>query len=66
MLGIPVAGWIAFYLWALIYLVKMVGFRKQMEVAADMIKSLVVDHDTSQIHDRRRMLRVQDIDPRLG
>ena len=44
----------------------MVGIRKQLEVAADMIKGMFVDHDTSQIHERRRMLRAQDIDPELA
>lgn len=65
-LGIPVSGTLAFYLWAFAYLTKMVGLRKQLEVAADMIKGLVVDHDTSQIHDRRRMLRARDLDPALA
>ncbi len=65
-LGIPVSGTIAFYLWAGAYLTKMVGLRKQLEVAADMVKGLFVDHDTSQVHDRRRMLREQDLDPELG
>lgn len=65
-LGIPVSGTIAFYLWAFAYLTKMVGIRKQLEVAADMIKGMVVDHDTSQIHERRRMLRAQDMDPELA
>jgi hypothetical protein len=27
---------------------------------------VLVDHDTSQIHERRRILRAQDMDPRLG
>ena len=63
--GIPIAGWFAFYLWALVYMVKMVGFQKQLEVAFDMIKMFFVDHDTSEIHDRRRMLRPQDLEPDL-
>jgi NADH dehydrogenase len=63
--GIPIAGWLAWYFWALIYLVKMVGLRKQLEVASDIIKGLFVDHDTSQIHERVRMLRPQDVDPQL-
>ncbi len=65
MMGVPVSGVLAWYLWALVYLVKMVGFRKQVEVATDMIKSIFVDHDTSQIHERRRMLRDVDMEPRL-
>ena len=62
LMGIPVAGWLAWNLWALLYLFRMVGFRKQLEVATDFLKGLFVDHDTSQIHERRRMLRAQDMD----
>lgn len=65
-LGIPVSGTLAFYLWAGAYLTKMVGLRKQLEVAADMVKGLFVEHDTSQVHERRRMLRAQDLDPHLA
>jgi NADH dehydrogenase len=64
--GIPIAGWLAWYLWALAYLFKVVGFRKQFEVATDFIKGAFVEHDTSQIHERRRMLREQDLEPDLG
>ncbi|MDP2313786.1 MAG: FAD-dependent oxidoreductase, partial [Pseudomonadota bacterium] len=64
--GIPVAGWIAWYLWALIYLFKVVGLRKQIEVATDIFKGLFVDHDTSQVHERRRMLREKDLEPDLS
>jgi len=64
--GIPVAGWLAWYVWALAYLVKMVGMRRQFEVAMDFFKGLFVEHDTCQIHERRRMLRPHDLDPKLG
>ena len=56
---------LAWYLWAMAYLFKVVGFRKQFEVAIDILKGFFVDHDTSQIHERRRMLRQQDINPDL-
>jgi NADH dehydrogenase len=64
--GIPFSGTLAWYFWACYYLFAMVGFRKQFEVATDVVKSLFVDHDTSQIHDRRRMLREEDLNPELG
>lgn len=64
-LGIPVSGMLAWYFWAFYYLFAMVGVRKQIEVATDVLKGLFVYHDTSQIHDRRRMLRDIDIDPSL-
>ena len=65
-LGIPISGMLAWYFWAFYYLFAMVGIRKQLEVATDVIKGLFVYHDTSQIHDRRRMLRQIDMDPSLG
>jgi NADH dehydrogenase len=65
LLGVPVAGWIAWYVWALAYLLKVVGFRKQFEVGIDILKGFFVGHDTSQIHERKRMLRSQDLEPEL-
>jgi NADH dehydrogenase len=65
-MGIPVSGGLAWYFWAFYYLFAMVGFRKQLEVATDVLKGLFVLHDTSQIHERRRMLRERDLDPDLG
>lgn len=65
-MGIPLAGWLGWYFWALAYLIKMVGIRRQFEVAMDFLKGLFVDHDTSQIHERRRMLRPHDLNPALG
>ena len=64
--GIPIAGWLAWYIWALAYLIKMVGMRRQFEVAMDFLKGLFVEHDTCQIHERRRMLRPHDLNPELG
>lgn len=65
-MGLPVSGQLAWYFWAFYYLFAMVGLRKQLEVATDVIKGLFVLHDTSQIHERRRMLRAGDLDPELG
>lgn len=61
-MGVPVAGWLAWYLWALIYLLKMVGLRKQIEVLFDIVRGFFVEHDTSQIHERRLMLRARDLE----
>ena len=66
LMGIPVAGWLAWYLWALMYMFKVVGLRKQLEVATDMLKTFFVEHDTSQVHERRRILRSQDLEPDLS
>lgn len=65
-MGLPISGSLAWYFWAFYYLFAMVGFRKQVEVATDVFKGLFVLHDTSQIHERRRMLRAEDLDPELG
>jgi NADH:ubiquinone reductase (H+-translocating) len=64
--GLPISGVLAWYIWALYYLLVMVGFRKQLEVAIDIVKMSFVDHDTSQIHERRRMLRERDLEPDLS
>ncbi len=66
LLGIPVAGWLAWYAWASAYLFKMVGARKQFEVGLDILKGMFLDHDTSQIHERRRILRAKDLNPDLS
>lgn len=66
LMGIPVSGAVAFYLWALVYLFKVVGFGKQLEVALDFIKGLFVDHDTSLVHERSRILRPRDLEPDLS
>jgi hypothetical protein len=43
-------------MWAGAYLVKMVGFRKQIEVGIDHLTHLWFEHDTSQILNRRVVL----------
>jgi NADH dehydrogenase len=60
--GIPLSGRIAWLLWAAAYLVKMVGFRKQLEVGLDHLTHLVFEHDASQILNRRAVLSDQEID----
>jgi NADH dehydrogenase len=64
--GIPLSGKLAWLLWAGAYLVKMVGFRKQVEVAFDQITHLVFEHDTSQILNRRQVLSDEELNLSLG
>lgn len=64
--GFPIAGWLAWYMWAFYYLVAMVGLRKQLEVLFDLVRGVFFEHDTSQIHDRRAVLREADLDPDLS
>jgi NADH dehydrogenase len=64
-MGWTVPNWLGWYVWALVYLVKMVGFRKQLEVAIDHIKGFLFDRDISQIHDRKAVLREGDFEVRL-
>ena len=54
--GLPMSGKFAWLLWAGAYLVKMVGFRKQMEVGIDHLTHMLFEHDTSQILNRRAVL----------
>jgi len=64
--GIPLSGKLAWLLWAGAYLVKMVGFRKQVEVAFDQLTHLVFEHDTSQILNRRQVLTDEELNLSLG
>jgi NADH dehydrogenase FAD-containing subunit len=64
--GIPLSGKLAWLLWAAAYLVKMVGFRKQVEVAFDQLTHLVFEHDTSQILNRRQVLTDEELNLSLG
>jgi NADH dehydrogenase len=54
--GIPMSGKLAWLLWAGAYLIKMVGFRKQLEVGIDHLTHLFFEHDSSQILNRRQVL----------
>jgi len=64
--GVPVSGWLAWYVWAFTYLVKMVGFRKQLEVMVDHVKGLVFEPDISQIYATGEVLRARDRQVRLA
>ena len=59
--GIPVSGRLAWLLWAGAYLIKMVGFRKQIEVGLDHVTHLVFEHDSSQILNRRAVLSDEEL-----
>ena len=64
--GVPVAGKLAWLLWAAAYLVKMVGFRKQIEVGLDHLTHLFFEHDVSQILNRRQVLSDEELNLSLG
>jgi NADH dehydrogenase FAD-containing subunit len=64
--GIPMSGKIAWLMWAGAYLVKMVGFRKQIEVGIDHLTHLWFEHDTSQILSRRAVLSDDELNLALG
>ena len=64
--GIPFSGQLAWLLWAGAYLVKMVGFRKQLEVGIDHLTHLLFEHDSSQIMARRHVLSDEELNLSLG
>lgn len=64
--GLPVSGRLAWLMWAGYYLVTMVGFRKQLEVAIDHVSHLFFQHDTSQILNRRAVLTDEELNLTLG
>jgi NADH dehydrogenase len=64
--GVPLSGKVAWLLWAGAYLVKMVGFRKQLEVGLDHLTHLFFEHDTSQIMNRRQILSDEELNLSLA
>ncbi|HEY2955116.1 MAG TPA: NAD(P)/FAD-dependent oxidoreductase [Candidatus Eisenbacteria bacterium] len=64
--GIPLSGRLAWLAWAGAYLVKMVGFRKQIEVGLDHLTHLMFDHDTAQILPRRSVLSDEELNLSLA
>ena len=60
--GVPLSGKLAWLAWAGAYLVKMVGFRKQLEVGIDHLTHMFFEHDTSQILNRRAVLTDDELD----
>ena len=66
MFGLAFVGRLAWLAWAAAYLVKMVGFRKQLEVGLDHLTHLVFEHDTSQILNRRQILSDEELDLSLS
>ena len=64
--GVPLSGKLAWLLWAGAYLVKMVGFRKQIEVGLDHLTHVFFEHDTSQILARRSVLSDSELDLSLA
>jgi NADH dehydrogenase len=64
--GVPLSGKLAWLAWAGAYLVKMVGFRKQLEVGIDHLTHLLFEHDTSQILNRRAVLADDELNLALA
>jgi len=64
--GLPLSGKLAWLIWAGAYLVKMVGFRKQIEVGLDQLTHLFFEHDTSQILTRRAVLSDEELNLSLA
>ncbi len=59
--GIPMSGKLAWLMWAGAYLIKMVGFRKQLEVGIDHLTHMLFEHDSSQILNRRQILSDEEL-----
>jgi NADH:quinone reductase (non-electrogenic) len=64
--GFKMSGRLAWLLWAATYLVKMVGFRKQLEVGLDHLLHMFFEHDTSQILARRQVLSDEELNLSLA
>jgi NADH dehydrogenase len=66
LLGVAFSGRLAWLLWAVAYLIKMVGLRKQIEVGLDHLTHLMFEHDSSQIMARRHVLSDEELNLTLG
>jgi NADH:ubiquinone reductase (H+-translocating) len=64
--GFPLQGKLAWLMWAAVYLVKMVGIRKQIEVGIDHLTHFFFEHDSSQILNRRAVLSDEELNLSLG
>jgi len=64
--GLSVSGRLAWLLWAGAYLIKMVGFRKQIEVGIDHLTHFFFEHDSSQILNRRAVLADEEVNLSLS
>jgi NADH dehydrogenase len=64
--GLRMQGRLAWLAWAAVYLIKMVGFRKQLEVGIDHVIHLFFEHDISQILNRRAVLSDEELNLSLG
>ncbi|HEY6193460.1 MAG TPA: NAD(P)/FAD-dependent oxidoreductase, partial [Candidatus Eisenbacteria bacterium] len=64
--GVPLSGQLAWLAWAGAYLIKMVGFRKQLEVGIDHVTHMLFEHDTSQILNRRAVLTDDELNLALA
>jgi NADH dehydrogenase len=64
--GIPLSGRLAWLAWAAAYLVKMVGFRKQLEVGLDHLTHMLFEHDSAQILARRNVLTDEELNLSLA
>jgi NADH dehydrogenase len=64
--GLQFSGRLAWLVWAASYLVKMVGFRKQLEVGLDHLTHLVFRHDSAQILNRRAILSDEEMNLSLS
>ena len=53
-------------IWAGAYLIKMVGFRKQLEVGIDHLTHMLFEHDSSQILARRNVLSDEELNLSLA
>jgi NADH dehydrogenase len=65
-LGLRFQGGLAWLAWAAIYLIKMVGIRKQIEVGIDHLTHFFFEHDSSQILNRRAVLSDEELNLSLG
>ncbi|MFL5343711.1 MAG: NAD(P)/FAD-dependent oxidoreductase [Hyalangium sp.] len=61
LMGVRMAGFLAWIIWRTLYLVKLVGFSNKLRVVIDWTLDLLVERSISQIHATRQNLALEEL-----
>ncbi len=61
LMGVRMSGFLAWIIWRMLYLVKLVGFSNKLRVVIDWTLDLLVERSISQIHATRQSLALEEL-----
>jgi NADH dehydrogenase len=61
LMGVRMAGFLAWIIWRMLYLMKLVGFSNKLRVVIDWTLDLLVERSISQIHATRQSLALEEL-----